>query len=654
MTNLPQKLPMHTPDFTKENIAQLAELFPHCVTESHDENKQPKRVIDFDMLRAELSGEMIEGLDERYHLNWPGKRAALLAMRAPVAKTLRPKRDDSEGFDKTQNLFIEGDNLDALRLLQKSYLSKVKMIYIDPPYNTGNDFIYKDDFKEKTGEYLLESEQTDEDGNRLETNTESNGRFHSDWLSMMYPRLKLARNLLRDDGVIFISIDDNEQANLKKLCDEIFGAENFVACVANISNPKGRSDDKYVATAHEYILIYKKNDLSFGGWKPDEKIIKRFNKIDDRGEIYREIDLRKTGDNDRREDRPNMYYALFYDKNSGSLEVGEHDDNNPEKIKILPKKEDGLDGCWRWGKETTQQNLDNLVARYMPVRKRWSVFQKDYLKDKTSIKPTSAWSFKEVNSERGSEQFIDLGFYKGVFPKPKPVGTLFRMITLATLHNNNDIILDFFAGSGTTAHATMQLNAEDGGNRKFICVQLPEIIDEKSDAFQAGYKNIAEITKERIRRAGQKILKNPCHPDWNKDIGFRTFAIDSTNMNDVYYYPQDITQKKLPDMVKNIKGDRSPEDLLFQVMADWGMDLSLPFKTEQIEGAGIFFVDGKTLVACLDSDNATISIDFCKDLALRKPQRVIFLDASFSSSSVKASVAGIFKTLSKDTDLKVL
>ncbi|MCA8833960.1 MAG: site-specific DNA-methyltransferase, partial [Proteobacteria bacterium] len=346
------------------------------VTESHDENKQPKRVIDFDMLRAELSGEMIEGLDERYHLNWPGKRAALLAMRAPVAKTLRPKRDDSEGFDKTQNLFIEGDNLDALRLLQKSYLSKVKMIYIDPPYNTGNDFIYKDDFKEKTGEYLLESEQTDEDGNRLETNTESNGRFHSDWLSMMYPRLKLARNLLRDDGVIFISIDDNEQANLKKLCDEIFGAENFVACVANISNPKGRSDDKYVATAHEYILIYKKNDLSFGGWKPDEKIIKRFNKIDDRGEIYREIDLRKTGDNDRREDRPNMYYALFYDKNSGSLEVGEHDDNNPEKIKILPKKEDGLDGCWRWGKETTQQNLDNLVARYMPVRKRWSVFLK--------------------------------------------------------------------------------------------------------------------------------------------------------------------------------------------------------------------------------------------------------------------------------------
>lgn len=458
-------LKMHTANLVAKNIEKLTALFPNCITETRNEQGEIIRGVDFDLLRQELSEVLVEGEQERYTLNWVGKKESILAANAPIAKTLRPCREESVNFDTTENLFIEGDNLDALKLLQENYLGKVKMIYIDPPYNTGKDFIYNDDFAENAEEFLIRSNQIDEDGNRLIANTESNGRFHSDWLSMMYSRLRLARNLLTDDGVIFISIDDHEQANLKRVCDEIFGGDNFVGQIAVINNPKGRSDQKNLATAHEYLLIFQKSDsLIFKGFKAEEHITKRYNKTDEQG-LWREIDLRKTGDNDRAEDRPNMYYPFYWNEKENILSLERGEGN----IEIFPMKNVQEQGCWRWGKDTAKNNLQNLFARYMPNKRQWSVFEKDYFDENNTIKSTTAWSFKDVNSERGTELFEKkLDFKKNIFQKPKPLGTIVRTLLLAT--NNNDLILDFFAGSGTTAHAVMQLNAEDNGNRKFICV----------------------------------------------------------------------------------------------------------------------------------------------------------------------------------------
>lgn len=637
-------LKMHTANLVAKNIEKLTALFPNCITETRNEQGEIIKGVDFDLLRQELSSVLVEGEQERYTLNWVGKKESILAANAPIAKTLRPCREESVNFDTTENLFIEGDNLDALKLLQENYLGKVKMIYIDPPYNTGKDFIYSDNFAENTEEFLIRSNQIDEENNRLVSNLESHGRFHSDWLSMMYSRLRLARNLLTNDGVIFISIDDHEQANLKRVCDEIFGGDNFVGQITVINNPKGRSDQKNLATAHEYLLIFQKSDsLIFKGFKAEEHITKRYNKTDEQG-LWREIDLRKTGDNDRAEDRPNMYYPFYWNEKENILSL-ERDEGN---IEIFPMKNVQEQGCWRWGKDTAKNNLQNLFARYMPNKQQWSVFEKDYFDENNTIKSTTAWSFKDVNSERGTELFEKkLDFKKNIFQKPKPLGTIVRTLLLAT--NNNDLILDFFAGSGTTAHAVMQLNAEDNGNRKFICVQLPEKTDEKSEAFKTGYSTIAEISKERIRRAGSQILQN-LDEDKPLDVGFRVLKIDSSNMKDIYYQPEQYDKTMLDQMVSHIKEDRTAEDLLFQVMLDWGIELSLPIKRKTIDGSEVYFVAGNTLVACFDK----FTMNVVDEIAKVKPLRVVSTELAIMHDQDKTNIKERFKQLSPDTEVKFL
>ena len=657
-----EKLKLETPDLTQQNIDRIAELFPSAITETKDENGKLKRAINFTVLKQLLSDEVVDG-EECYEFTWVGKKQSIIEGNRPIRKTLRPAKEESKNWDTTENLYIEGDNLEVLKLLQNSYMNSIKMIYIDPPYNTGNDFIYRDDFKVSREEYEDEIGVYDEDDNRLFKNTETNGRFHSDWCSMMYPRLQLARNLLSDDGVIFISIDDNEVDNLRKICDEVFGEDNLVGTISNTNNPKGRSDDKYVATAHEYIVVYAKQigNISWYGFEPTSEIIKRYNKTDENGKKYREIDLRKTGENDLREDRPNLFYYFYYNETNNDFFPSRENKQLIDYIQIKPQREDLREGNWRWGLDTAIKQLNLLTPKFMPNRKVWGVMERDYLENRDLVKPTSSWTFKDVNSERGSEEFINLGFDKRVFAKPKPIGTIFRCLKLSTL--KNDIILDFFSGSSTTAHAVMQLNAEDGGNRKFIMVQLPEATDEKSEAYKAGYKNICEIGKERIRRAGKKIEeeieaksnKSDLFDDENEvkkvDTGFRVLKVDDTNMKDVYYSAGEYNQQMLLNLESNIKEDRNDMDLLYGVLLDWGVPLSLPHTTETIEGKRVHFVNEDNLVACFEE---SVSEAVVREIAKRKPERVVFRDSSFSSSPEKINVTEIFKTLSPDTSVKVI
>jgi len=610
--------------------------------------------VDFDQLKQELSDSIVEGPQERYRLDWPGKREALLTANAPIAKTLRPCRAESVDFDTTQNLFIEGDNLDALKLLQETYLGKVKMIYIDPPYNTGNDFIYEDDFSESAEEFLMKSNQTDETGNRLIANKDSNGRFHSDWLSFLYPRLKLAKNLLADNGVIFVSADENEIHNLKHLLNEAFGSVNLLGVIANVNNPKGRSDDKFIATAHEYLAVYSKDisQAKFFGFEPDEKIKKRYNKVDESGQKFRDMDLRKTGDADKREDRPDMFYYFYFSKKNNSLRVSKKSDEESDEIEIIPLKDDNSHGRWRWGFDTARERIGEVYAKLMPTRGIWGIFEVDYLEGRPPVKSTSAWTFKDVNSERGSEQFIDLEFDKETFQRPKPIGTLKRVLELGTVPHEKALVLDFFAGSGGFAQAALELNAEGRRNINFILVQLDEKCDEDSQAFKDGFEHIALISRERIRRSSAKILEGKCHEDWNKDVGFRVLKIDTSNMADVYYTPEQTDQKDLLAAVDNIKPGRdNPEDLLFQVLVDWGVDLTLPIRREIIQGKAVFFVNHEPydLIACFDKG---ISEELVKELATHKPVRVVFRDNGFVSDAVKINVDQIFRQLSPATDVK--
>ena len=603
--------------------------------------------------------------DEAYEFTWVGKKAAIVEANKPIRKTLRPCKAESKDWDTTENLYIEGDNLEVLKLLQESYLGKVKMIYIDPPYNTGNDFIYADDFMRSQEEENAQMGMYDEDENRLFRNTDTNGRFHSDWCSMIYSRLMLARNLLTDDGAIFVSVDENEVTNAKKICEEVFGSANCVGVVSNTNNPKGRSDDKFVATAHEYILIYAKNigALTWYGFEPTEEIVKRYNKVDNAGRRYREIDLRKTGENDLREDRPNLFYYFYYNEKTGDFYPSREESGREKYIQIKPQREDGKEGNWRWGLETAIKEIGDLIPKFMPARKVWGVMQKDYLEGRSLVKPTSSWTFKDVNSERGTEDFINLGFDKRIFPKPKPIGTLRRCIKLCS-GGKTDIVIDFFSGSATTAHAVMQLNAEDDGHRKFIMVQLPEKCDETSEAYKAGYKNICEIGKERIRRAGKKLLLDvtsgkgningegwgcgmPTTPEDRAfaiknilDVGFRVLKLDDTNMKDVYYAPDDYDQGMIAALESNIKDDRTDLDLLFGCLIDWGLPLSLPYKSEQIDGCTVHTYNDGDLIACFDTN---IPESVVKEIAQRKPLRAVFRDSGFASSPEKINVFEIFK-----------
>ena len=642
-----EKMKLHTPDFTDENIAKLAELFPNCVTERMDDEGNIKKAIDFEQLQQELSTSLLQGQQERYQLNWPGKREALLVANAPIAKTLRPYRNDSVDFDVTKNLFIEGDNLDALKLLQETYLNKVKLIYIDPPYNTGNDFVYNDDFSYDIETHFQRSNQMDDAGNRMIANTESNGRFHSDWLSLIYPRLKLARNLLQENGAIFISIDDGEVSNLRKLCDEIFGEQNFLGKICVVSNLKGRSDDKHFATAHNYLLVYTKHLFETHGVPLPKEYLDEYPECDSEGKKYRVQGLRKRGSGARREDRPKMFYSFFIDPSTGEVSLTMDSMFTEE---VIPKLSDGTDGRWRWGRDTAGERLSELVGRTVGKDKRWDVFQIDYAErdgQPKRIKPKTIWMGAGFANETGTLEVKEL-LGKGVFDTPKPIG-LIRYILEQTIQEG--IVLDFFCGSATTAHSLMQHNAETGSVAQYIMIQLAEECDENSAAYKSGYKNISEIGQERIRRAGKKIKEESPTTTKDLDVGFRVLKVDSSNMQDVYYRPDEINQGDLVGQENNIKESRSSEDLLFQVLLDWGVDLSLPINKEIIKGKEIFFVDENALAACFEMD---INEDFVKELAERKPLRVVFHDAGFSSDSVKINVEQIFKQLSPSTEVKTI
>ena len=637
-----EKLKMHSPNLTQDNIARIRDLFPGCVTEAKGEDGSVKLAVDFDQLRQELAESIVEGPQERYHLNWPGKREALLTANAPIAKTLRPSRNESVDFDATRNLFIEGDNLDALKLLQETYLGKVKMIYIDPPYNTGNDFIYEDDFAEDVESYKLRSNQKDEEGNRLTHNTSTNGRFHSDWLSMIYARLKLARNLLTDDGVIFISIDDNEGSNLHRLCDEIFGGENFVAQLTVIVKPEGRRYG-FFAKTHDYMLVYCKNHeyanlneiLVEGLEHPHSDELGGFTL---KGLRNRNVQAFNSTN------RPNLRYPFFVDMQkpdaNGFFKVSTVPFDGA--VKVEASTVDGLQSVWRWGKDKSEKEKDSLLA-YEGNDGEIRIFQKER---KLSQMAKTVLADKEIISNKGTKELQAL-LGKGIFDFPKPVA-LIKLVTKIG-SNEESLILDFFSGSATTAHAVMQLNAEDGGARKFIMVQMPELTDINSEAFKAGYKSIADIGKERIRRAGKKISnENP-----NVDVGFRVLKIDTSNMADVYYAPDALDKAKFDLFVDNIKPDRTPEDLLFQVMLDWGVDLALPITKQSIQGKDVFFVDGNVLAACFDA-SGSIDEAFVKELAKHQPLRVVFRDAGYKNSAVKINVEQIFKLLSPATEVKCI
>lgn len=567
----------------------------------------------------------MEGPQERYHLNWPGKREALLTANAPIAKTLRPARAESVDFDTTKNLFIEGDNLEALKLLQETYLGKIKMIYIDPPYNTGKDFVYGDNFSESSNEFLKRSNQADEAGNRLVANTEANGRFHSDWLTMMYPRLKLARNLLRNDGVIFISIDDGEVHNLRKFCDEIFGADNFLANIVWQKKYSPQNDAKYFSDSHEHLLLYAREiqDFTIGLLPRTDEANARYKNPDNdpRGPW-------KSSDLTRQEYRPNDDYQIVNPANGKSF--------SPPS-----------GNSWGRPKSTVEEMIKDNRIWFGPTGQSIPSIKRFLSEVKQGITPQTIWMRDEVgDTQEGKKIIIELFKNASVFETPKPPRLIIRQFVTSNF-GREDVVLDFFAGSATTAHAVMQLNAEDGGNRKFIMVQLPEICDEKSEAYKAGYKTIAEISKERIRRAGKKIKEE--NPLFNGDIGFRVLKIDTSNMAEVYYTPDGVKQDDLLATVDNIRPDRSPEDLLFQVLLDWGVDLTLPIAQKNVQGKTVFFVDGNALVACFDTG---ITEELVKELAAEKPLRVVFRDNGFASDSMKINAEQIFKQMSPGTDMK--
>lgn len=649
----PQKLDLKSMDIAAEKREELKRCLGDAFPEAFAEGR-----IDFDQLKRAL-GEWVEPGKERFGLTWPGKAECMKIIQQPSFATLKPLREESVNFDETENVFIEGDNLEVLKLIQKAYFGKIKVIYIDPPYNTGNEFIYPDKYAETLDTYLAYTGQVDDQGMKFSTNADRIGRFHSRWLSMIYPRLYLARNLLKDDGLLFASIDNNELFNLKHVCDLVFGEENFISCIANISNPKGRSDDKYVATSHDYILIYKKNETTLNGWEPGEHITKRYNKLDEKGEKYREIDLRKTGDQDRREDRPNMFYPFYYNENTKELLIGAQGRALNDLIEILPRREDGVDGRWRWGIETAKSNVDQLIARYMPNRGQWSVFEKDYLSGRDGVKPTSSWTFKDVNSERGSEQLIELGFAKEVFPNPKPVGTLQRLIQLGTSPQGEDIILDFFAGSATTAQAVYQQNAEDGGTRKFILVQLPEIIGETDAAHRAGFKTISEIGKERIRRAAksiQSLVDSQLALDGHRstDFGMKVFGLARSNFRvwDGATADADALDQQLEMHIDHLSGASSPSDILYELLLKSGFPLTTKVQAVQMAGKQVFSVDGGGLLICLEKE---ITAELIDALAEANPIQVICLDEGFKGNDqLKANAVQTFKARAASQESEIV
>lgn len=643
-----EKMKMHSLNGTESNIESLCLLFPNCVVEASDDHGNLSKKIDFDLLKQELSSVIVDQGAERYQINWPGKKAALLAANANISKTLRPIESESVDFKSTQNLYIEGDNLDVLKLLQESYLEKIKMIYIDPPYNTGNDFLYKDDFSEGSFEYKEKTNQIDEDGMRLVANTESNGRFHSDWLSMIYPRLKLARNMLRSDGVIFVSIDDGEVDNLKKVMSEIFGEKNFIGTFTVVSTPNAR-DYGHIGKMHEYVHFFAK-DIEAAKTNQLAVEDKNFRFSDDKGG-FNIHPLYNSNEAFTPANRPNLYFPIYAypDKpiNETFYQIGF--EKTDTSIEIFPPKSEKnqVQFVWRWGKPKCSENFNLEIIGYKTDSGVWRIVQK--MRHTTKI-IRSVLDGSFVSSRRGTAEVEELLDGK-IASFPKPLALIKTFIEAGT--DEDDIVLDFFSGSGTTAHAVIDINSQDNGRRKFICVQLPELCDTGSDAFKAGYKNISDIGKERIRRAGNKIKQSSYITSPDLDVGFRVLKVASSNMSDVYYNPDAISQDLLSEQEDNVRSDRTQEDLLFQVLLDWGVDLSLPIANETIQGKSVFFVDQNALVACFDKQGG-VDEDFVKELAKRQPLRVVFRDAGFKSDSVKINVEQIFKLLSPSTEVKCI
>ena len=653
-----EKMRMESVDMTEKNIEKIESLFPNCITEALDENGKLKKAINFEVLKQMLSNEIIDG-DEAYEFTWVGKKSAIVEANKPTRKTLRPCIEESVDWNNTKNLYIEGDNLEVLKLLQESYLGSINLIYIDPPYNTGNDFIYRDNFNIEKQDYYEDIGMFDDSGNRLFRNSYSNGRFHSDWCSMIYPRLMLARNLLSKDGVIFISIDDHELENLKNICDEIFGLENYQATISYVRKTSGKQDSSNFMKSTEYILVYSKTNE----WKcktliADSNVTNRYNKQDLNGRKYRETDLRKTGAGDRREDRPQMWYPFYYNEEENILKVSDREDSALKKqgyIEIWPIKSDGSKGRWRWGFSTSKNNIELLVARIMPKykdEKKYTVYEMDFI-DKNgevrTIKEHTCWDRKEFNSDNAMQEFKNLGFSNQLFPFPKSSSLMKHIVYLANIKNG--IVLDFFSGSGSMAQGVMRLNAEDGENRKFIMVQLPESCTESSDAIKFGYNTICDIGKERIRRAGEIIKSENNILNNNLDVGFRVFKVDDSNMNNVYYSPSEYSQDILSILQSNIKDDRSDLDLLFGCLLEWGLPLSLPYNSEKIDGCTVHNYNNGDLVACF---NENIPDSVIKHIAKKQPLRAVFRDGSFASSPAKINVGELFKSLAPDTRVKVI
>ena len=655
-----EKLKMHSPNLTQDNIAHIRDLFPGCVTEAKGEDGTVKLAVDFDQLRQELAESIVEGPQERYHLNWPGKREALLKANAPIAKTLRPCREESMDFDTTKNLFIEGDNLDALKLLQETYLGKVKLIYIDPPYNTGNDFIYEDDFAEDTDEYLRRSNQVDEDGNRLVANTVSNGRFHSDWLSMIYSRLRLARGLLKEDGAIFISINDAEFENLKSIASEVFGAENFVGTMVWAAGRK--NDSRFISASHEYIICFARsmNALKERGasWQILKKGLTEIEKT------YSELRRKFGGDDAAVEVGLRKWYSSLSDSDPSKRH---------KHYQYVDKRGIYFASDLRKPQPTSRSRYEILhPITGKPVNMHpngWSFAperMKELLADERirfgadeRTRPTLKVYLHEANKEaaysvfyqdgRGASIRLDALMEAHVFDFPKDETIIQALVEMTTA--GDDIVMDFFAGSATTAHATIAANSVDGSSRRFVMIQLPEEINYKSEAYKAGYTTIADVSRERIRRAGRKIVSE--FANGNIDTGFRVLKIDTSNMAEVFYTPDAVTQANLLDALDNIKPDRTPEDLLFQVMLDWGVDLALPIEKKVIQGKEVFFVDSNALVACFDA-SGSIDEDFVKELVKYQSLRVVFRDAGYKNSAVKINVEQLFKLASPVTEVKCI
>lgn len=653
------KLKMQTANKADENFKKLAAMFPNAVTETIDENGEVVRAIDKDVLMQEISCKVVDGNEERYQFTWPDKKKSVLLANAPINKTLRPCREESVDFDNTENLYIEGDNLEVLKLLQETYLGKIKMIYIDPPYNTGNDFVYEDDFAQSTEEYLENSGQYDEDGNRMVQNTESNGRFHTDWLNMIYPRIKLAKDLLSDDGVIFISIGQTESHNLIKCCDEIFGGEsNRVGIISRVMK-SGGNKGQYFSPNVEYILVYAKNISCLGYFREaiSEDIAKTYNHIESNGEKKGQRFTIKGLCQPGLGNRPNQRYWIEAPDGTYLIPRGV---SFPEIVsegeKVLPQD---ADTCWKW---TYQRYMEEKVKGNIYFQKsksatalvneknetaEWNVFNKIWLADRENEGRVPVDLITKWENRISSDELKKIGI---PFDFAKPVDLIKYLISLV-VDDRRMIILDFFSGSATTAHAVMQLNAEDGGQRKFIMVQLPEETDEKSEAYKAGYKTICEIGKERIRRAGKKIKEDSPLTTQNLDIGFRVLKCDSSNMKEVYYNPAEYEPSLFSRLEDNIKEDRTPEDLLFQVMLDLGVLLSSKIEETTIAGKKVFNVEDNYLIACFD-DNVTEEV--ITEIAKQKPYYFVMRDSSMANDSVATNFEQIFATYSPDTVRKVL